>query len=182
MSTQAIGAAAAGTAVIGGGGTLVAYAAGAFDLKEKDWQQATFEEYAQSLGLKYVGVTGNTSLGELPDKEKIKKKIEDNSKGAQYRAILKKHWGNMENKDVIEVNKPTRPEEEEGVLFPSDSTTRTKDSEVADWTKSWCKAAKDISNKIKRAKGEGWEWNTDLLNKNNKWKAFEEVCFETKEG
>uniref|UniRef100_UPI001C0A737F hypothetical protein n=1 Tax=Candidatus Mycoplasma haematohominis TaxID=1494318 RepID=UPI001C0A737F len=89
MSTQAIGAAAAGTALLGGGGTLAAYAAGAFNPKDKDWQDATFKDYAAHLNLKYIGETGATAPGTLPTKEKIKTKLDGDFEGTGYKKFLK---------------------------------------------------------------------------------------------
>ncbi|GCE64049.1 hypothetical protein [Candidatus Mycoplasma haematohominis] len=175
MSTQVIAGAAAGAAVIGGGGTLAAYAAGAFGT---GWESETFEEYAKSLNLKYVGETGTTSPGALPDKAKVKSKIENSTNGAEYRKVLDDHWDAMESNDVKEKDRPTRTGKQGNSVFPSGTNDRTKDEEIAGWVVSWCSAAKDMRANIKKVKGANKEWNTDLLNKNAKWQAFKAVCFE----
>ncbi|GCE63725.1 hypothetical protein MHSWG343_07250 [Candidatus Mycoplasma haematohominis] len=176
MSTQAIGAAAAGAAVIGGGGTLAAYAAGAFDAK---WEGATFEEYAKSLGnLKYIGETGDSILVTPPDKTKITTRMQDSGKGTEYKNSIKSNWNYMKKDDVnSEQDKAKRPEDQD--LFPSG--TWSKENEIADWISVWCGAIRNKKVKVKRTKDNKVEWRTEFFETNNSWKAFEAVCLEAKD-
>ncbi len=103
MSTQAIGAAVAGTVVIGGGGATIAYAAGAFDAKYSD-----FDDYINNGGkYRYIGSSGtDRSLTE----DKIKAHLKDASKGENYREALKGKIGNM---NLSDQNNPPRPDANE---------------------------------------------------------------------
>ncbi|GCE63735.1 hypothetical protein MHSWG343_07350 [Candidatus Mycoplasma haematohominis] len=177
MSTQAVAGAAAGAALLGGGGTLAAYAAGAFNSKDKDWQDTTFKDYAAHLNFKYIGETGTTAPGTLPTKEKIKTKIDGDSTGIGYKKSLKDNWENMKVGDVDESSKSKRPTGDVSTLFPADNNLSEKEK-ISEWTEEWCKAIANKKVKAKLTKNNQTEWNTNLFEGDVSWKAFKEVCLE----
>ncbi|WP_216083444.1 hypothetical protein [Candidatus Mycoplasma haematohominis] len=175
MSTQAIGAAVAGTALLGGGGTLAAYAAGAFNTK---WEDTTFEEYAQSLGkLKYLG-EGNTNLKTPPTKTNVETRIGDSANGAKYKESLKRNWDQMKKEDVAEEEKNKRPRDSKDVLFPAIAQSLDKKSEIAQWTETWCGAIGKKRVKAKVKVGDETKWNKEFFDGSDSWKAFTAVCLE----
>ncbi|GCE63713.1 hypothetical protein [Candidatus Mycoplasma haematohominis] len=174
MTPQAIGAGVAGTAVVGGGGALAAYAAGAFNAK---WQEASFEDYAKYKNLKYLGETAN-EMTIPPVASKIKETLENTTNGKGYRAKFNSHWNNMREQDAKKEGNISRPIEDKEELFPVDKSG-SKDQEVANWTAVWCKSVGKKKVPAKQTQ-EGKElWNPDL-DKNPVWKAFKDICLEEK--
>ncbi|GCE63701.1 hypothetical protein [Candidatus Mycoplasma haematohominis] len=173
MPTQAVAGAAAGAALLGGGGTLAAYAAGAFNTK---WEDTTFEEYAQSLGkLKYLGES-STTLNTPPTKTNIEAKIGNATSGGGYRDVLKGNWDHMKKEDVAEEEKNKRPQDSKDVLFPASAQSLDKKSEIAQWTEAWCGAIGKKRVKAKIKVGDDTKWNKEFFNRDDSWKAFKEVC------
>ncbi|GCE63706.1 hypothetical protein [Candidatus Mycoplasma haematohominis] len=173
MSTQAIGSAIAGTAVVGGGGTLAAYAAGAFDPSKPTLKEATFEDYAKHKSLKYLGET-NKVPGIAPDSAKIKSRLDDSTNGQVYRASFNKHWDNMKDADVTVTPKKTRPSDLKTSLFPT-SGSGSKDQEVSNWTADWCKSIGVKKVLIKKVENGKESWKDDL-DEDSSWKAFKDIC------
>ncbi|GCE63716.1 hypothetical protein [Candidatus Mycoplasma haematohominis] len=154
MSTQAIGAAAAGTAILGGGGVTIAYAAGAFDpkVKESKQVQSTYKTLAEEElkeSKEYVG--GN--------KEKIQTLLTTESKKTAYQAALKNVWEKMRN-TVTDTSVGTQPIE-------ADISDGNKASSVADYVNKWCQHVSNLSLSAVPTT------TPDL----DKWNAFKEVCF-----
>ncbi|GCE63707.1 hypothetical protein [Candidatus Mycoplasma haematohominis] len=155
MTPQAIGAGVAGTAVVGGGGTLAAYAAGAFG-KETYLTQA--QKDSEIKGKKdYIG-DNKTEIQALWD-------------DTNYKTNLKSaHWDNMDAQDISTSSKP-----EKTVKNQVDDTS--KKSEVATYVSAWCQAVsvKELDSIPRNA--------TEDENKDHKrWEAFKFACFKTKTG
>ncbi|GCE63726.1 hypothetical protein MHSWG343_07260 [Candidatus Mycoplasma haematohominis] len=149
MSTQAIGAVAVGTAVVGGGGTLAAYAAGAFNGEAK---YESFEDYVNKA-LKNKKQYSADSL----TNEKIKQKLSTNT----YKEELKKVVVKTEDSDPITA--------EDVGKNPPDDNKLTKMVEKA---KAWC-----TSKKPKKSI-DGGKWTKVTIEKDADWAPFEAVCLE----
>ncbi|WP_216083445.1 hypothetical protein [Candidatus Mycoplasma haematohominis] len=159
MSTQVLGAAAAGTAVIGGGGATIAYAAGAFDPKVKESKQevSTYKTLAEKefeTSKEYVG----------GDESAIKTLLEK-AGDTSYKTTLKNtHWEKMEEKDILEDDKPTKTKDNE---FDNNG----KNDEISKYVSAWCQA---VSEKELSSIPKNGETN------NNRWEAFKFACFKQK--
>ncbi|GCE63719.1 hypothetical protein [Candidatus Mycoplasma haematohominis] len=159
MSTQAVGAAAAGTAVIGGGGTLAAYAAGAFDPKVKESKQVqntykTLAEEELNASKEYIGGS----------KEKITPLLSGNTVDETYRDTLSGVWSKMDDTELKTKQNPvSRPDES----YVKDTS---KSDDVSDYANKWCE---HISEKqLTKIPTDGSDKNT--------WDAFKSACFNTK--
>ncbi|GCE63704.1 hypothetical protein [Candidatus Mycoplasma haematohominis] len=125
MSTQAVAGAAAGVAVLGGGGTLSAYAAGAFDPKVKEKKQET--NTYKSL------VESDTSKEYIGDNEDEIKTLWDNA-GSNYKTNLKvTHWDNMQKEDILISDKPEKTDK-------SQFDVSNKKDVIAKYVSAWCQA------------------------------------------
>ncbi|GCE63702.1 hypothetical protein [Candidatus Mycoplasma haematohominis] len=162
MSTQALGAAAAGTAILGGGGATIAYAAGAFDPKagEQKQEKSTYKTLAETdpfiFNKEYVGGDENAIKALLEKKD-----------DTSYKTTLKStHWEKMEEKDILLGDKPTKTKASE---FDNDS----KNDEISKYVSVWCQA---VSAKELKAIPESREED------HGKWEAFKFVCFKEKTG
>ncbi|GCE63895.1 hypothetical protein [Candidatus Mycoplasma haematohominis] len=116
MSTQAVGAAAAGTVVIGGGGTLAAYAAGAFD-KDNYLTQAKKDSDIKNKK-EYIG----------KNKDEISKLLSSGTTDTTYQTALDGAWDNMDSSGLPSITKPEKTSVKDN----------TKASEVANYTNAWC--------------------------------------------
>ncbi|GCE63718.1 hypothetical protein [Candidatus Mycoplasma haematohominis] len=162
MSTQAIGAAAAGTAILGGGGATIAYAAGAFDPKVKDQQQTrhNYRTLAESMvGKQYIG-----------DKKTEIQTLWDNTTN-NYKTTLKSaYWDNMVIEDVTDAQKPTKTDK-------GKFDDAAKKDEILTYVSVWCQA---VAVKELNAIPENV---TGGENKDHKrWEAFKFACFKAKTG
>ncbi|WP_216083446.1 hypothetical protein [Candidatus Mycoplasma haematohominis] len=157
MSTQAIGAAAAGTAVVGGGGALAAYAAGAFNGETK---YESFDDYFQktlSKTHKYVSET---------DYQPIETKIGESAGSNTYKTSLTTHWSKMGSNDVPADGEPTQKPE-------TIDTSWSNKTDVAKWTFKWCN-----SRKTKKPSGDEKMWIREEIERNLEWQTFKSVCLE----
>ncbi|GCE63742.1 hypothetical protein MHSWG343_07420 [Candidatus Mycoplasma haematohominis] len=158
MTTQAIGAAAVGAAVIGGGGTLAAYAAGAFsEVKYLDFN----DYFVKVFGKEY-------QLISLDNHSAIEGKIKNATSGNLYKKLLGNHWDNMQEGGFTVTGLSTKPTK--GDLEGTD-----KETEVAKWTKEWCKARKG-----KKSTAEDKKWTKSIIDADKEWQAFFAVCLEKK--
>ncbi|GCE63722.1 hypothetical protein [Candidatus Mycoplasma haematohominis] len=169
MSTQAIGAAAAGTAILGGGGTLAAYAAGAF---EGEVKYADFDDYVKRGGrYKYIG-QGDDVTDNDPTEGKIREflKGSDTSNKATYKGNLKSQLTKM-NLNPEDSQTP-RPSEQE----IDDSGNTEKDTEtgkVAKFVSKWC-----IQNKNKKPTSDNGKtkFAEKEIKAHENWSKFEVAC------
>ncbi|WP_216083399.1 hypothetical protein [Candidatus Mycoplasma haematohominis] len=150
MSTQAIGVAVAGTAVIGGGGTLAAYAAGAFDSKYE-----SFEDYVDKA-LK----DKSQYLGDLLNKDKVKAKLSE-SNNATYKKELEKVV--VKGGDSSAIKKTD---------IDTASNDDDKSTKIAAEAKSWCD-----DKKTKKPSNKG-TWTKATIEKDLDWAPFSAVCLE----
>ncbi|GCE63893.1 hypothetical protein [Candidatus Mycoplasma haematohominis] len=155
MSTQAIGAAAAGTAVIGGGGTLAAYAAGAF---EREATYDSFQAYFNAKLSKTHKYIGNDS--DL--KGKIKANLEGSNKD-NYKKELEK---------IIQQEGGTDVQEASVDGAESNDSNLTK---ISKKTKLWCEKTKDV-----KLTSNDKKWNEGNVKSHENWTPFQTVCLEQK--
>ncbi|GCE64048.1 hypothetical protein [Candidatus Mycoplasma haematohominis] len=157
MSTQAIGAAAAGTLVIGGGGTLAAYAAGAFN-GESTYD--SFQAYFDAKLSETYTYTGNHS--DLKNKMKVNLTGSDKE---TYKSELKK----IISKEVVG----------ESVLdtdVDGAESDDTKLGKVYGKAKTWCEATKAV----KLTPTQNKKWNEANVQSHEDWAPFMTVCLEKK--
>ncbi|GCE63739.1 hypothetical protein [Candidatus Mycoplasma haematohominis] len=166
MSTQTIAAAVAGTAVIGGGGATIAYAAGAFDAKYSD-----FDDYVKNGGkYRYIGSSGtDRSLTE----DKIKAHLKDTNKGDSYRTAL---TGKIDNMNLTGTSNPSKPNASEiGQAGKEASGTTTNLDKVAKFVNQWCEVTKVKKPANAQA---GDKFRVSDLEAVSEWNAFVSVCVE----
>ncbi|GCE63734.1 hypothetical protein [Candidatus Mycoplasma haematohominis] len=159
MSTQAIGAAAAGTAVLGGGGVTIAYAAGAFSAsKTQEEERDTYLTQAKKELQATKDYIGN-------DKTRIQGLLSSTSDTPAYKTTLSGVWGNMSETEL--------KTKDSSLEKPADSEIQdsTKASSVADYVNKWCT---HISNKQLDIVP-----TTSDANRNT-WDAFKAACFADK--
>ncbi|GCE63715.1 hypothetical protein [Candidatus Mycoplasma haematohominis] len=156
MTPQAIGAGVVGTAVVGGGGALAAYAAGAFGVKYEN-----FLDYAKKNDYSYL-------IGDA--EEKLKQKITNSPDVSKegYKKILK------DNLSLIDGSEDALVESD--ITDAGDSTkdsNKSKLNKVVGKVKAWCEVKKLESprkdNEINWSEVEG---NTD-------WQNFRSLCLES---
>ncbi|GCE63703.1 hypothetical protein [Candidatus Mycoplasma haematohominis] len=170
MSTQALGAAAAGTAIVGGGGTLAAYAAGAFGSSSElyYWMKS------KNLLDKYIG-------GDLT---RIEEKIKNggNSTNSGYKKNLNDNWDEMKKEDFPEGSRPERPDKNKIANAGQTSDTDSNDlKDIANFVNKWCELRlgkgtvkfKENTNPKEYDEGKLTDPKDDV---DKKWKAFREVC------
>ncbi|GCE63634.1 hypothetical protein MHSWG343_06310 [Candidatus Mycoplasma haematohominis] len=160
MSTQAIAGAAASAAILGGGGTLAAYAAGAFNQKNEPEKYEDFQAYLNAkLNESHTYIGGENGL-----KDKIKTNLEaTNAKKDSYKEELRKI--------VIRTN-------ETDVQTTDLDNATTNDgslSKVFEKAKTWCEATK-----IKKYAEKDEKWTKATIESDPDWKPFETVCLEKK--
>ncbi|GCE63700.1 hypothetical protein [Candidatus Mycoplasma haematohominis] len=166
MSIQTVGAGVAGTAAIGGGGALTAYAAGAFSSKVEEQEPERSRSTYRTLSELDESMKDKEYIG---DKEnEIKELLKDDT---SYKTPLKeKHWDNMSKKDI-----PRH-------LVTTQTATgqfgfANKQNEIAKYVFSWCKAVAEKELNSVPVNETGQE------NKGYKrWEAFKFACFKTKAG
>ncbi|WP_216083385.1 hypothetical protein [Candidatus Mycoplasma haematohominis] len=159
MSTQAIGAAAAGTAIVGGGGATIAYAAGAFDPKVKESKQevSTYKTSAEKeleTDKEYVGES----------KDKIKALLPKDTQKTSYQTSLEGVWDKMKSSVKEQTSIGTQPQS-------SDISDSSKADSVADYVNKWCLHVSNLSLSVVP---------TAAPDK-DRWDAFKGACFGTKE-
>ncbi|GCE64076.1 hypothetical protein MHSWG343_10840 [Candidatus Mycoplasma haematohominis] len=161
MSTQAIGAAAAGTAVIGGGGATIAYAAGAFNGEKKTTPKIyeNFLEYAKERGL------GNVILSLA----EIKTKLAEKTNSPTYKETIKDNLNNMTS-TVTGVQKSVDGD------FAEDPN---KDEEISQFTHKWCEV---VSKKKKTGNGNDKSWLGAEIEQDSEFDPFQKICLKTQEG
>ncbi|WP_216083623.1 hypothetical protein [Candidatus Mycoplasma haematohominis] len=124
MSTQAIAGAAAGAALLGGGGTLAAYATGAFnkdDYFNKAKRELTDKEY-------------------IADQEdNMKKWLIQKDKGNDYKKNLKDNISNMTGVVGSTAPESTKVDKLQGDTPPTEQEAK----EIYDYTKAWCESKKN---------------------------------------
>ncbi|GCE63633.1 hypothetical protein MHSWG343_06300 [Candidatus Mycoplasma haematohominis] len=155
MSTQAIGAAVAGTAVVGGGGALAAYAAGEFTPTKT--KEETVKNTYLTLAKEESDIKNQKEY--MGDNQTDIKSILEGSEKVTYQASLEEVWDNM-NKEGIEptINKPNKGE----------IKTAGKENDISNYVNKWCE---HIASKELGAKPQ----DTDQT-----WQAFKKACFKTK--
>ncbi|WP_216083316.1 hypothetical protein [Candidatus Mycoplasma haematohominis] len=155
MSTQAIGAAVAGTSVVGGGGALAAYAAGAFTpttTKEETVKNTYLTLAKEEADIKnQKEYMGNSQTD-------IKSVLEGSEKDA-YKANLKAVWNDMNENEIKPVIE--KPKD-------SDIEASGKENDISNYVNKWCE---HIASKELGAKPQ----DTDQT-----WQAFKKACFKTK--
>ncbi|GCE63711.1 hypothetical protein [Candidatus Mycoplasma haematohominis] len=153
MTPQAVGSGIAGAALLGGGGTLAAYAAGAFD-------KPTFGSWSK----KDDSTKDKTYIGN--NEAKIKALLGSTS---TYKNSLKGVWDNMED---IPNTTPAKPTGAANTLFVESMDDNKKNS-VSAYVRKWCE------HTYRQELKEVPKQESDL-NK-NKWDAFKDACFELKQ-
>ncbi|GCE63708.1 hypothetical protein MHSWG343_07080 [Candidatus Mycoplasma haematohominis] len=160
MSTQAIGAAAAGTAILGGGGATIAYAAGAFD-GEKG---SNIKTYANFLEYVQGDESGRVFLVEA----EIKDKLDESGKEPDYKNLIK---GNLTNMASLA----------SGVDKPSDSdftsTEETSKTKIVTFTNKWCEVRK--SKSLSEEQGNK-KLTKNEIEANSEWALFKIICTKEK--
>ncbi|GCE63731.1 hypothetical protein [Candidatus Mycoplasma haematohominis] len=167
MSTQAIGVAAVGTAVIGAGGSAIAYAAGAFNGETK---YRNFDDYVNRSGkYEYIGKLGeDTESGSI--KEKVKSFLQDSSKKTAYKGKLKDSINEISESEVDSSVKPTQDEIDKTI----DSTDSTGALEkTSKFVHSWCKKNKDLKP---TPKGGQVDFKEDEITSHASWNRFKVLC------
>ncbi|WP_216083388.1 hypothetical protein [Candidatus Mycoplasma haematohominis] len=169
MSTQAIGAAAAGTAILGGGGATIAYAAGAFngEIKYKN-----FDDYVSRSGkYEYIGkLGGETEDGSIKKKVEVFLKNSDSSKKTAYKDKLKKNIKGINESDEANNPKPT-DDEIDRTISGSDNTNELE--KTSKFVHNWCKKNKDLKPTQKEGQIDFKE--TEITSHDN-WDRFKELC------
>ncbi|GCE63730.1 hypothetical protein [Candidatus Mycoplasma haematohominis] len=153
MTSQAVGAGVVGTAVVGGGGTLAAYAAGAFGKDTYLTQAKSDSEIKEKKD--YIGNNKST----------IEERLGDTST-PKYWDIVKGKWDNM----LDDTNTLGKPSGGSSALF-GDNDKATNKLKIATFVNKWCESISKKELKI-IPNSEGNEKNT--------WEAFKEVCFVAK--
>ncbi|GCE64075.1 hypothetical protein MHSWG343_10830 [Candidatus Mycoplasma haematohominis] len=162
MTPQVAVGAAAGTAVVGGGGALAAYAAGAFsnsknanNEKEKTYRSQAEGELVSSK--EYIA----------GDKNNIQNLLKTGATfDSVYQGELDKVWENM-NKEGLGTsgNTLTKPAKE-------DVKKSEKASEVAEYTSKWCEHTSNLKLAVIPSQEGTAEKKT--------WDAFKAACFNKK--
>ncbi|WP_216083412.1 hypothetical protein [Candidatus Mycoplasma haematohominis] len=172
MSTQAIGAAAAGTAVLGGGGVTIAYAAGAFNGESK---YVDFNDYVINGGeFQYFGSTENET-DDNSISSKVKALLKDATKKTKYKEKLK---NNIKGISVSGENSNTKPNDDEIDKSGEDSDSdSSKLNKTAKFVHDWCK-----KNKITKpiAGNEKTKFTKQEIKEHKDWSKFEALCLEIK--
>ncbi|GCE63729.1 hypothetical protein [Candidatus Mycoplasma haematohominis] len=171
MSTQAIGAAAAGTVVIGGGGATIAYAAGAFngEIKYKN-----FGDYVRRSGkYRYIGQGATVSEND-PTAENIKKLLEKESRENKedYRNKLKEQEPDM-NLNPTDASTPKPSKEDINSAGQTEKTNET--DKVSKFVSKWC--IQNKTNKPTPSDGKE-EFTEEKIKQHANWSKFEAVCLE----
>ncbi|WP_216083334.1 hypothetical protein [Candidatus Mycoplasma haematohominis] len=154
MSTQAIAGAAAGAALLGGGGTLAAYAAGAFEKEPVNTYKTQVLADDTVKTKEYIG----------DSTEKIKKHLEGD-KNPKYSDTLKGVWDDMADDAKKTMQKPS---EEKDNLF-SESNLTSKKGEISNFVNKWCEATSRETLQEKPS--------NETSPEGKKWKAFKDACF-----
>ncbi|GCE63514.1 hypothetical protein [Candidatus Mycoplasma haematohominis] len=163
MTPQALGAGAAGAAVIGGGGTLAAYAAGAFG-------NSPYGDY-------YLYATASTTNGGQDrkyigsDLSKIQELLKAADGSSSWRASIKNtHWDEM----VKTVNSPSGLTKD--VIDNVKDTGNPRLNDFSSYINKWCE--RTARENVDKSKKENGQWDSEKFNEtdNVKWKAFKEVC------
>ncbi|GCE63724.1 hypothetical protein [Candidatus Mycoplasma haematohominis] len=166
MSIQTIGAAVAGTAVVGGGGALAAYAAGAFE----------------SYGDLYEWMVKKNKWNDYKGKDiiAIKKKIKESEGVSQensYKKSLSENWdlikadGNTDDTLKSEIDKAGKQDQD---------SNYEKLNQIVNVVNVWCE--KKLRSEIKLPRNENRDFDeTKLATPNDDsvaktWKAFNEIC------
>ncbi|GCE63714.1 hypothetical protein [Candidatus Mycoplasma haematohominis] len=173
MSTQAIGAAAAGTAILGGGGATIAYAAGAFDGNKSSTPKTyvDFDDYVKNGGkYKYIG-QGDNVVDADPTQEKIKGLLSGSEKET-YKENLKGQWEGMNLGSEDNTSRPSKKELEDSIQAGKD----TEKDKVSLFVNKWC-----IQNKKQKPTSTGAEkrFTEQEMENYSEWFKFEKACLET---
>ncbi|GCE63712.1 hypothetical protein [Candidatus Mycoplasma haematohominis] len=151
MSTQAIGAAAAGTAILGGGGATIAYAAGAFDPTTYFYKANEDSEFKNT----------KEYIGDKPDQ--VKAWLIDNTKEKTYKGNLKtKLESGMDLRGIRD--KPST--ERINKLSTPNTLAQEEAKDIYDYTKEWCEFKKGLAY--------------DKEKNNDDFENFKTVCFVNK--
>ncbi|GCE63732.1 hypothetical protein [Candidatus Mycoplasma haematohominis] len=146
-------AAAAGTAVLGGGGVTIAYVAGAFEIRYEN-----FDSYVNNA-LK------DTHIYATLDDAKLKTKSSDTN--TTYVKALKKIVSTTGLSGVDN----TLQESDVGNI----STDSGKLTKITTKTKAWC-----TDRKSKKPKEKDTWWTESAIKSDEDWATFQTVCLEEK--
>ncbi|GCE63710.1 hypothetical protein [Candidatus Mycoplasma haematohominis] len=170
--SNSLAAAAAGTAILGGGGATIAYAAGAFDGNKSSTPKTyvDFDDYVKNGGkYKYIG-QGNNVVDADPTQGKIKELLSD-SKKETYKENLKRQWEGMNLGAGDSTYKPSATELEDSIEAGKD----TEKDKVSLFVNKWC-----IQNKKQKPTSTGAEkrFTEQEIKNYSEWSKFEKACLE----
>ncbi|GCE64046.1 hypothetical protein MHSWG343_10540 [Candidatus Mycoplasma haematohominis] len=161
MSTQVIGAAVAGTAVVGGGGALAAYAAGAFDGEKNTKTSVRYSNFLEYAKAKKLG-------NEIFSESDIGTKLSNKTETPIYKDTIKNSIEKM-NSSVEGATKPEKGDFESAVT--------DKDDAIKKFTHKWCDA---VSKKTKTGGSSNEGWTEDEITSDPEFTPFKEICLKPK--
>ncbi|GCE63088.1 hypothetical protein [Candidatus Mycoplasma haematohominis] len=155
----AVGTGLGGLAAAGVGGSAIAYAAGAFEGKEKKTDENTIKTYFTeakkdntNANKKYIGGDGQDV--------KVKKWLKESDKEKQYKKDLGDNLGSMELSGSASNDKPT--EEMINNLKTPNKLDESAATKIYDFTHKWCEAKKGLTYDV---------------NSTTEFDIFKKVCF-----